>query len=603
MKKYKAFSPEVTISNIRKSLNDLGVLLYENHIVHEDFFSCRVCLGNNNLLPLNIGTNGKGRSFEYSLASGYAEFMERLQNQLLLNSKKMLSSKTFNLYSISSNEAQGNKQCSYSTDEQYVSSQEIDSSVLEELSVMSGMQSANEFKNALNSFKKEYASLCVPFYDVQNDSEKLFPIEILLLLTGSNGMASGNTPKEAILQSICEIFERYVISEIYWRELTPPTIPFSALPEGKTKEVLKKYIENTGNQVIVKDCSLGLGIPAIGLLILDTKTYKYNLKIGVDFVPEIALERCFTEIHQGRDVFGGLPYTFIHTKDTNGDARKKAEENLMNIFIDGTGFWPISILKEQSSYAFNGFNLNYGNSNSEDIRYAIHLIHRLGYNVYIRDNSILGFPTYYVVVPGMSQIIAKNPFESVYKNSFVNLAKINQLGNATIEIAQSILHAIEENYTTMKSNSFMLKNVFVHNTNPDLNELQIEMLGALLAIYVEDPPTAIKYLELYLEDKNKNDYRYYYACLEYLKTTKTDNSILKLLYGESLANEVTGDLQDHSKVLQHYHFPSCPNCKSCKLAGECMQKVIEGISDKVKQNGHELSQTQIGIDLWNKSDR
>lgn len=53
------------------------------------------------------------------------------------------------------------------------------------------------------------------------------PIEFSLLLTGSNGMASGNTPKEAILQALCEIFERYAISEIYWNEYTPPTIPFS----------------------------------------------------------------------------------------------------------------------------------------------------------------------------------------------------------------------------------------------------------------------------------------------------------------------------------------------------------------------------------------
>lgn len=50
----------------------------------------------------------------------------------------------------------------------------------------------------------------------------------------------------------------------------------------------------------------------------------------------------------------------------------------------------------------------------------------------------------------------------------------------------------------MKSNSFALKNVFVHNTNEDLNELSVEMLATLLALYVDDKVTAIKYLELYL---------------------------------------------------------------------------------------------------------
>ena len=46
-------------------------------------------------------------------------------------------------------------------------------------------------------------------------------------------MASGNTPEEAILQSLCEIFERYAISEMYNKGLTPPTIPFEYF-EGKS---------------------------------------------------------------------------------------------------------------------------------------------------------------------------------------------------------------------------------------------------------------------------------------------------------------------------------------------------------------------------------
>lgn len=45
-------------------------------------------LGNSCLDPLKIGTNGKGSSFEYSLANGYAEFMERLQNNMILFNRR-----------------------------------------------------------------------------------------------------------------------------------------------------------------------------------------------------------------------------------------------------------------------------------------------------------------------------------------------------------------------------------------------------------------------------------------------------------------------------------------------------------------------------------
>lgn len=601
--KYKAVQPETTIANIRTTLHDLDLLLHESHISHRDFYSCRVILGNKGLLPLNIGTNGKGRSFEYSLASGYAEFMERLQNQLLLNSKKMLTSKTFNVYSVASSDGNVMSKTIYSSDEQYIATSMLDSMVCNELARMSGFSCSREFTDELKKFKQENHSLCVPFYDVQSNTERLFPIEILLLLTGSNGMASGNTPKEAILQSICEIFERFVISELYWKELTPPTISLSSFSDGHIKEVIDRYkVENKDYTVIIKDCSLGLGIPAVGLLIIDTKNNKYNFKIGVDFVPEVALERCFTEIHQGRDIFGGLPYSFMDTNCQDDDALRKAEGNLMKIFIDGTGYWPVSILRGTPSYEFKGFNTEYGLSNSSDIRLAFSLIHNLGYNIYIRNNSTLGFPAYYVIIPGMSQIIAKNPFVSVYKPSFIDLSLINQLGRVTEDMAGKILNSINENYKAMKSNSFALKNVFVHNTNEDLNELSVEMLATLLALYVDDKVTAIKYLELYLMDKNKIEYQYYYACLDYLKLRDEEQDILKLIYGKKLAKEVCDDLDIPHNVLQHYSFPNCPNCKNCKLCMECSQQTIEAISEKVKTFGIKIDQRQTQSDLWNDAD-
>lgn len=133
----------------------------------------------------------------------------------------------------------------------------------------------------------------------------------------------------------------------------------------------------------------------------------------------------------------------------------------------------------------------------------------------------------------MSQIIAKNPFVSVYKPSFIDLSLINQLGRVTEDMAGKILNSINENYKAMKSNSFALKNIFVHNSNEDLNELSVEMLATLLALYVDDKVTAIKYLELYLMDKNKIEYQYYYACLDYLKLRDEEQDILKLIYGKS----------------------------------------------------------------------
>ena len=91
IKPYKAKKPEDTISLVRNILhNKLGILTKEsNYIGESNFYSCRINIANFSLDELNIGTNGKGMNPEYSLASAYGEFMERLQNQMLILHRRL----------------------------------------------------------------------------------------------------------------------------------------------------------------------------------------------------------------------------------------------------------------------------------------------------------------------------------------------------------------------------------------------------------------------------------------------------------------------------------------------------------------------------------
>jgi len=74
--------PIETIQRVRSLLCRVGVLPMEtrHRRVGPGIYSCRVRLGNDEFSELDIGTNGKGVSREYALASAYAEFAERLQN-------------------------------------------------------------------------------------------------------------------------------------------------------------------------------------------------------------------------------------------------------------------------------------------------------------------------------------------------------------------------------------------------------------------------------------------------------------------------------------------------------------------------------------------
>ena len=66
--------------------------MVEHHHCHRaaQVHSCRLRLGDEALVDLDIGVNGKGMSARYALASGYAELMERLQNQVLFHPRQQL---------------------------------------------------------------------------------------------------------------------------------------------------------------------------------------------------------------------------------------------------------------------------------------------------------------------------------------------------------------------------------------------------------------------------------------------------------------------------------------------------------------------------------
>lgn len=92
---YKEATPKQTTYKIQNILREIDLFvtptLIQNPI--KDIFSTRI-----EALPEDggFGTNGKGKSKIYSLASAYAEFMERIQNLFILGANGV--SKSFQDY-------------------------------------------------------------------------------------------------------------------------------------------------------------------------------------------------------------------------------------------------------------------------------------------------------------------------------------------------------------------------------------------------------------------------------------------------------------------------------------------------------------------------
>ena len=77
--KHKDKNPLETITTIRNILGELGILLTEKWL----FSSVHCCSVRISDPITGDGTNGKGTTPAYALASGYAEFMELIQNLML----------------------------------------------------------------------------------------------------------------------------------------------------------------------------------------------------------------------------------------------------------------------------------------------------------------------------------------------------------------------------------------------------------------------------------------------------------------------------------------------------------------------------------------
>ena len=87
MRPYKDELPTNTLRHIYDILENLGILFSVQHFSREGlYYSCRLTL--NDLQPLSIGTNGKGLTPEYSLASAAGEFMERFANRFMFMATK-----------------------------------------------------------------------------------------------------------------------------------------------------------------------------------------------------------------------------------------------------------------------------------------------------------------------------------------------------------------------------------------------------------------------------------------------------------------------------------------------------------------------------------
>lgn len=580
--KYKDELPIKTVHRIRDILQDIGISviedIWDNPLEGFYYVSLRI-------VGTYIRTIGKGTDPEYALASAYGEFMERLQNQVLYHYDRDFDNsvnKYLNFY--------------YSPDEKYVQIQELNNTLPENLLEIYRPTDYGE--------KDKFDYLCdisgetprdcsgdfisIPYYNVSLNKLWYLPMPFLKYYYGSNGMSAGNTPEEAIVQGICEIFERYVNRKILLENITPPNIPMHYIKRYEKQYSIIKRLESSRNlKVIVKDCSLGREIPVVSAISIDTKTGKYFVKFGSHPFFPIALERCLIELLQGRNInSSSWLYPFKYLPKTEQIINNS--DNLRMIFRTGEGFYPNSLFGDNYCYEFKGFADRTFYSNKEMLHYLVTFVEKLGINILVRDVSFLGFPAYHIIMPGMSEVFSYNKEEYKKIGMKQKVRRITRnLDKCTNEELQFCVSYMKGTYSNDARLS-ELTGLPLKKTFP-WRKIRYGVFLAAAQYRLGNTHDAYEFIGRFINyvksvSKENGDGLLYYKCVrDYLAILLESNSkerackILSPIYGESMVKKIINDLDVPNNIFKYYEKLPCWNCKDCKLRKHCYYEKVKKI--------------------------
>lgn len=390
--KHKDATPAETIARIRDCYQSLDLEMdcrVERHI--DGVYSAYI-------LDVRSGWNaaGKGTTEEYCLASAYGESMEHLCNHFAFDISK------------TGTDAQTHMGFLRYPDEVWLPIHHIREAAPAVFQDMERCFAPDESGMTLELVWQAILgerTPFIPYYSIAQKQTVMLPDAVLSKMCGSNGGGSGNTPEEAIGHALDEILERHAKYRIIYDRLTPPTIPpeyiHSRCPE--LYDLIRRIEKTGGLSVIVKDASLGQGYSVVCILVIDAEHQRYLANFGAHPCFEIALERCLTELFQDHDCVEELlkREEMIPWGETS-EERLFGLSNWVSLLRDDIGQLPDSIFGTHTSWKFEPWPVYTHYTNKIGMRHQLEILLNNGLDVYIRNNSFLGFPVYKVYVPFLS---------------------------------------------------------------------------------------------------------------------------------------------------------------------------------------------------------
>ncbi len=359
--------------------------------------------------------------------------------------------------------------------------------------------------------------ICACPYHRQRDGKIIwFPINIIGNIYVSNGMSAGNTKNEARVQSLSEVFERYIKNKIISEGICLPEVPPSVLQRfPQIVEAINK-LEQHGYRLRIADASLGGHFPVMSVTLINASNATVFASFGAHPSFEVALERTVTELLQGRDLdqldgFQSPSFDLDEVAD---------HHNLETHFIDSSGLIAYDFFKNKPDFEFNDWD--HDASTGDEFTYLCDIIHKLGFDIYIADYEHLNVYSCRIIVPGMSDIYPVD--DLVWNNNNEGALfreEILSLKNLDEPHWQSTLSRLEEG----GYNDYQRVAEFI-GVAPDPGtawaQLRIGELKAMLCLALKNDE-AIEWVNWCLHiDQFGNDSTRFYLCLQALLEINMD---------------------------------------------------------------------------------
>lgn len=574
--KHKDQSPQETVFKIQSILNDAGLFPVTQWVKNPRYSGARS--NRVTLFPSRMGANGKGTDEIYAAASGHAELMERMENGLL--------SLHFGLYPF----LEKNHGFFFAPDEKLMDIDEIAEAgdrvskfIFDGLGFKDRLERKDFLRKLLlHQGKTDSRMPTIPFVDMAEGDVKWLPFNILRMVYASNGMASGNTMEEAMVQAISEIFERYVNYRLMAGEVTPPRIPDEVLQAYSFWPLIEAIRAEGDYEISFYDCSLGKGYPVVGCIIVNKNTGTFGLRLGSHPSFAVAVERTLTEAMQGRSSIED--FTRLNRVGTFKEA--KNFHNPSNVSKVGRGLYSASLFLKEPDWEFVPWKEWEGLDNRGFLRKMLSLIKKEGCTPFVRDASFLGFPACFIIVPGMSHIFPVEPLTARAMNTAMKfLRTTSRFPRLTAEEEKALLKLIRFRRGSSLENELhaILQFPFFGK------RMNSECVGGFLAYKSGDLPLALDFFgRLLRQTEDESERRVLAARLDYLRylqkgfTREEAVRLIRRFFREEVAEKVIKEMAEPETVMERlFPTPNCPDCEHCELRGtECDEQELS-VSHKI----------------------